>query len=85
VRSRFGHNNAGLRGWGMKLAQRLGAISLERGAATSLHVATAPELAGVSGRYFEKSRAVESSPQSHDEAVQERLWQLTHEILDQAG
>ena len=85
VRSRFGHNNAGLRGLGMKLAQRLAAISLEAGAATSLHVATEPSLAGVTGRYFAKSREVASSPQSHDEAAQERLWQETEALLTQHG
>ena len=82
VRSRFGHNNPGLRGWGMRLGQRLAAISLEAGAATSLHVATDPALAGISGRYFERSRETASSPQSHDMAAQERLWQLTHNMLD---
>lgn len=81
VRSRFGHNNGGLRTMGMKLAQRLGAISLEDGAATSLHVATDPALAGISGRYFEKSRMVESSPQSRDETAQERLWAATQALL----
>lgn len=81
VRSHFGHNNAGLRAFGMKIAQRLGAISVEAGAATSLHVATDPALAGVSGRYFEKSRMVESSPQSRDETAQERLWAATHALL----
>ena len=52
VRSKFGHNNGGLRSLGMQVAQRLGAISLQAGAATSLHVATDPVLAGVTGRYF---------------------------------
>lgn len=81
VRSRFGHNNSGWRAFGMKFAQRLGAISLESGAATSLHVATDPGIEGVSGRYFERSREARSSPQSHDEAAQERLWDVSFGLL----
>ena len=49
----------------------------EQGAACSLHVATAPELAGVSGQYFENSRSKPAAKASLDETAQERLWTLT--------
>jgi NAD(P)-dependent dehydrogenase (short-subunit alcohol dehydrogenase family) len=49
----------------------------EQGAACSLHVATAPELNGVSGEYFEKSRSIPAAAAAMDEAAQERLWTLT--------
>ena len=52
------------------------------GAATSLHVATAPAVEGVSGRYFSRSRPTASSAQSRDEAVQERTWAVS---LEQVG
>lgn len=51
--------------------------SPEKGAATSLYLASSPEVEGVSGRYFIKSKAVPSSPVSYDEALQERLWELS--------
>lgn len=51
--------------------------SPDKGAATSLHVASAPGLDGVTGRYFSRSTPVSSSPESRDEAVQERLWDLS--------
>jgi NAD(P)-dependent dehydrogenase (short-subunit alcohol dehydrogenase family) len=50
-----------------------------RGAATSIHLATAPELADVSGRYFVRSTPTRSSPRSYDEAVAARLWQISAE------
>ncbi|MDP6342639.1 MAG: SDR family oxidoreductase [Alphaproteobacteria bacterium] len=81
VRSKFGHNNGGLYGIGLRLSQRLAAISVEAGARTSVHLAAADEVAGLSGRYFEKSREVESSPQSHDQAAQEELWRHSADIL----
>jgi hypothetical protein len=46
---------------------------------TSIHVTSAPELAGVSGRYFVSSTAMRSSPRSYDEAVAARLWQVSAE------
>lgn len=55
-------------------------LTPEKGAACSLHVATAPELAGVSGEYFEKSRAKIASKAALDEADQERLWKLSEEL-----
>ncbi|GJE18014.1 SDR family oxidoreductase [Methylobacterium marchantiae] len=47
------------------------------GAATSLHLATSPEVAGVSGRYFSKCRPVPTSSLGRDEALQERVWALS--------
>lgn len=49
-------------------------LSPARGARTSIHVLTAPELEKVSGSYFAKQR--EASPQTHatDPAAARRLW-----------
>ncbi|MGR7028168.1 SDR family NAD(P)-dependent oxidoreductase [Geodermatophilus sp. URMC 62] len=51
--------------------------SVARGAVTSIHVTSAPELAEVSGRYFVSSTATRSSPRSYGEAVTRRLWQVS--------
>jgi retinol dehydrogenase-14 len=48
-----------------------------RGAATSIHAASAPELHEVSGRYFANSEPRRSSERSYDEAVAARLWQVS--------
>lgn len=61
---------------------RLFMITPEQGARTSIYLATSPEVEGVSGHYFVKSRAIRSSAASYDEAVQERLWKLS---LEQVG
>ncbi|CAN95532.1 MULTISPECIES: SDR family oxidoreductase [Sorangium] len=55
-------------------------LTPERGAECSLHVATAPELAGVTGEYFEKSRIKPAAAEALDEAAQERLWALTEAL-----
>ncbi|WP_438017675.1 SDR family oxidoreductase [Sorangium sp. So ce315] len=63
----------------MKLSQ-LFLLTPEQGAACSLHVATAPELDGVTGEYFEKSRIKPAAAAALDEAAQERLWELTEAL-----
>ncbi len=80
VRSNFGHNNPGFAGLVVRLSQILLAISPEAGAKTPLYLACAPELANSSGKYYEKSKAVTSSPESLDREAQERLWQISTEL-----
>jgi retinol dehydrogenase 14 len=52
----------------------------EQGAATSIHLASAPDLEHVSGRYFADSRPKRSSPRSYDEAAAARLWDVSCEL-----
>ena len=52
----------------------------EEGAATSIHLASAPELDRVSGRYFANRRPTRSSARSHDEAAAARLWDVSCEL-----
>jgi NAD(P)-dependent dehydrogenase (short-subunit alcohol dehydrogenase family) len=73
-----GHN--GRRGRLWQLAARLFAVSPERGARTIVSLATAPEQAGVTGRYFAREQAAASSPASSDEAAARRLWQVSAEL-----
>jgi retinol dehydrogenase 14 len=48
-----------------------------RGAATSIHVASDPDLEQVTGRYFANSTPKKSSEASYDQAVAARLWQVS--------
>jgi retinol dehydrogenase 14 len=48
-----------------------------RGAATSIHVASATDLHKVTGRYFVGSKPTRSSDRSYDEAVAARLWRVS--------
>jgi NAD(P)-dependent dehydrogenase (short-subunit alcohol dehydrogenase family) len=73
VASRLGKNN-GLLGRTVTSLLAPFFLSPERGARTSVHVATAPELAGVSGRYFAKCREARSTAAARDPALARRLW-----------
>lgn len=61
--------------------------SATRGAATSIHLASAPELRHVTGLFFANGKARRSSPRSYDETTAARLWQISadHTGLTPAG
>ncbi len=80
VASNFGRNNRGLVGLAMTRLVPLFAKSVAEGAATSVYLASSPEVAGVSGRYFSNCRAVNSAPQSYDRAAAQRLWAVSEEL-----
>jgi retinol dehydrogenase 14 len=52
-----------------------------KGAATSIHVASAPELEQVTGRFFANSNPKRSSKRSYDEATAARLWQVSADLV----
>jgi NAD(P)-dependent dehydrogenase (short-subunit alcohol dehydrogenase family) len=60
-------------------------ISPAKGAQCSIDVATRPELAGVTGEYFEKSKVKPAAKAALGESDQERLWKLSEELLGLAG
>ncbi len=51
-----------------------------QGAATSVHVASAPGLEQVSGRYFAGRKPRRSSARSYDQAAAARLWQVSADL-----
>jgi retinol dehydrogenase-12 len=76
INTGFARNTGGLFGTAWSLMRPF-LTSPDKGAQTSLHVASAPELDGVTGRYFSHARPKTSSAESRDEAVQERVWALS--------
>ncbi len=76
VATNFPMNNGRLIGLAVRLF-RFALPSPEEGAQTSIYLATAPEVAGVTGKYFVKCKAVPSSQASYDTATASRLWQLS--------
>jgi NAD(P)-dependent dehydrogenase (short-subunit alcohol dehydrogenase family) len=56
-------------------------LTPEKGAQTTLYLATSPKVEGVSGKYFVKSQETKSSSRSYDQAVGSRLWEVTEQLL----
>jgi NAD(P)-dependent dehydrogenase (short-subunit alcohol dehydrogenase family) len=76
VATGFGRNNRGLFAWLMRLA-KFAALSPEQGAETLIYLAASAEVEGVTGKYFVRQRAVQSSTASYDQTAAQRLWQLS--------
>jgi NAD(P)-dependent dehydrogenase (short-subunit alcohol dehydrogenase family) len=73
------------RGWLIRaIADRI-ALSPEKGARTSIYLASSSDVAGVTGRYFVKEKPVASSPQSRVAADAQRLWQISEEMTGHVG
>ena len=85
VRTNFFEGLTGWIGFITRLGASLVAIGPEEGARTSIYLASSPEIEGVSGQYFVKSRPARSSPQSHDRVAADRLWRLSEELTDQGA
>jgi retinol dehydrogenase-14 len=60
-------------------------ISAREGGATIVQLAAAPELEGVTGKYFEKGVAVAPAPLAQDEALAKRLWEVSAEMVGLGG
>ncbi len=56
-------------------------LSPAAGAKTSVHLASAPELARVSGRFFDKCREVALEAAAADPAVARRLWEISEQLV----
>ena len=80
VATNFGHNNGGFFGPVLKIAQRVSAIDPEEGAKTSIFLCSAPEVKGVSGKYFYKCQPKISSRESRNMDTGKRLWQISSDI-----
>lgn len=56
----------------------------EKGARTSIYLASSPEMEGMGGKYFENQRPARSSTISYDTALQERLWKISEKLMKMA-
>ena len=52
-----------------------------RGAATSIWLASTPEIAGVTGRYFANGKEKRLSQRAGDKAVARRLWGVSTDLV----
>ena len=70
------------RGWGPLIAvMRLFMQSPERGADNSVYLASSPDAAGVSGKYFAGRKVKASHKSSQDAAITARLWQVSADLV----
>lgn len=59
--------------------------SPEEGARTQIYLAASPDVAGVTGKYFDKLAEARSSKASHDREAAARLWKVSEELTGLAA
>lgn len=80
VKTNIGNKSANwYSGLAWTLFSRLGGISVEDGAKTSVYLATSPEVSGVTGKYFTKCKQKEPSKLTFDKALQKKLWEVSEQ------
>ena len=79
IASGFGQTYGGMIAFFVKLARPF-LLTAKAGAKTTIYCAASPEVAGVTGKYFDKCRITKSNHASYDEAAQKRLWRLSEEL-----
>lgn len=66
---------------GLSLGAPLVLKSIPEGAATQCYVAVHPDVAGVSGKYFADCNESRTSAHGRDEAMAEKLWDVSEKIV----
>ena len=82
VDSSFGNNNLGFAKNSIKIAKMLFAIDIVKGARTSVYLSSSDDVAGISGKYFDKCKVVQSSKASYIKEDQKKLWDATEELIN---
>jgi NAD(P)-dependent dehydrogenase (short-subunit alcohol dehydrogenase family) len=79
VATGFGRSNGGIYDFFFRLIAPF-MLTAEQGAQTQIYLASSPQVEGVTGRYFEKKRAVKSSFASYDTDTARRLWEVSEAL-----
>lgn len=72
-------DTSGLMSLGMSMVRPF-FMSPEKGAQTSIYLASSPEVEGVTGRYFVRCRPRTPSKAARDEAAARRLWDVSEQL-----
>jgi retinol dehydrogenase-14 len=81
VRTNFGSGVTGVLGF-MVRALRPFMINPQKGAETSIYLASSPEVEGLSGRYFVNKAEARSSDVSYDKRLARRLWEVSADLTN---
>ena len=66
---------------GLSIGAPLVLKSIPEGAATQCYLAVHPDVAGVSGKYFADCNESRTSAHGRDEAMAEKLWDVSEKIV----
>jgi NAD(P)-dependent dehydrogenase (short-subunit alcohol dehydrogenase family) len=85
VRSRITRNSPLLSLLHRSPIARIAIMTEADGARTSIYAATAPELEGVTGRYFDKAKEARPNKATGDKGAARHLWEVSQALADAAA
>jgi len=65
----------------LRMSWDSGGDSVKEGAKTPVHLASSPEMEGVSGRFYSRMAEKAPSPLAQNESLQEQFWRISMEML----
>jgi NAD(P)-dependent dehydrogenase (short-subunit alcohol dehydrogenase family) len=74
----------GLLTFGLKVSSPF-FLSPQKGALTSVYLASSPDVEGITGKYFVKCRERTPSKAARDDEAAKRLWQVSEELVSEKG
>ena len=86
VRSSFARDGdlGGFFGAVFAFSARIGAISPEAGARTSIYLASSADVASTTGEYFARCRSRRPNGAARDSAAARKLWELSEELISES-
>jgi NAD(P)-dependent dehydrogenase (short-subunit alcohol dehydrogenase family) len=84
IASGFGHTYGGVVSFVITLAKPF-LITPEKGARTQVWLASSPEVAGVSGKYFDKCAEKRPNRAARDDASPARLWEISEGFVNRTA
>lgn len=84
VATRFGDQSGGVVSALVRVAKPIGAISPDEGAKTIVYLASAPDVAKISGEYFYKCAPAKPSAEALNDRDAKKLWEMSAEIAQGA-
>jgi NAD(P)-dependent dehydrogenase (short-subunit alcohol dehydrogenase family) len=79
VATRFGDQSGGFMAFAIQLAKNF-ALTPEQGAETIIYLASSPNVAGISGKYFVKSKEAVPTREAQNDADAKRLWDISAKL-----
>lgn len=81
IRTNLGRHVLDREGMYKQIEKSIPLKDIPQGTATQVLVATHPELSNIGGKYFSDCQIATPIPQAEDDALAEKLWSMTEEII----
>nr|MDO8085343.1 SDR family oxidoreductase [Candidatus Sigynarchaeum springense] len=80
VKTNFGRSDQGKAAGFIGFIAAMFGTSPEKGARTTMYLATSPDVAGITGKYWKNCKQIRSAPISYDTGIARKLWNISEQL-----